>query len=535
MHADLVLYNGNIYTMDRRLPRGSAVAIDGDRIVAVGGDDEIRALAGEGSDLVDLRGQPVVPGFIDAHIHFLSYGLSLREIDLTNTPTLASAQERVRRQAATTDPGKWLVGRGWDQSVWDNGAFPHRRDLDAVTGEHPVFLRRKCGHVGWANSSALALAGINAGTPSPAGGEIERDGDGEPTGILKENAMKLIFEILAEPSDEDAIDAVRTAMKTLHQMGITGIHNLEGAAALRAVQRLHAAEELKLRILAQIPEAELDAAIAMGIQSGLGDEMLRIGGVKVFSDGALGARTAWMIEPYVGEADNFGIAVANAEHMARVVEKASRAGIAVFTHAIGDKANRVVLDAIESTRRRGIGLHLRHRIEHAQVLHPDDLDRFAALGVIPSMQPIHATQDMIMADRHWGGRSRYAYAWRTLWDSGATLAFGSDAPVETPEVIAGIHAAVTRTRADGTPGSNGWIPEERLKVEEAVWAYTAGAAYAGGEEKIKGTITPGKLADLVVLSQDIFSVNPMAILETEIMATIVGGEFVYDRAGLANA
>jgi predicted amidohydrolase YtcJ len=317
-------------------------------------------------------------------------------------------------------------------------------------------------------------------------------------------------------------------MKAVHRMGIVGIHNLEGAAALRALQHLRTTSELKLRVMAQIPEAELDAAIAMGIQSGLGDPLLRIGAVKVFSDGALGARTAWMIDPYEGEADNVGISVASAEHMKAVLEKASGAGIAVFTHAIGDRANRVVLDAIEATRRAGIGLHLRHRIEHAQVLHADDLDRFAALGVIPSMQPIHCTQDMLLADKHWGKRSRYAYAWRTLWDSGAVLAFGSDAPVETPDVLQGIHAAVTRTRADGTPGGDGWIPEERLSVEEAVWAYTAGAAYAGGEERIKGSITPGKLADLVVLSQDIFTTNPMAILETDVMATLFGGEFVYD-------
>ncbi|MBX3001267.1 MAG: amidohydrolase, partial [Caldilineaceae bacterium] len=427
----------------------------------------------------------------------------------------------------TTPPGQWLTGRGWDQSVWGRGDFPNKVDLDQISAEHPIFLSRKCGHVGWANSKALALAEIDANTPDPEGGEIERDETGQPTGILKENALGLIFRILAEPSLDEAVDAVRLAMKTVHGMGIVGIHNLEGRLALRAFQQLRANGELHLRVMAQIPEADLDAAIALGIHSGLGDEILRIGAVKVFSDGALGARTAWMIDPYEGESQNFGISVASAEHMKEVVEKASRAGLAIFTHAIGDRANRVVLDAIEATRRAGIGLHLRHRIEHAQVLHPDDLSRFAALGVIPSMQPIHATQDMLLADKHWGARSRYSYAWRTLWDSGATLAFGSDAPVETPDVIQGIHAAVTRCRGDGTPGGDGWIPEERVRVEEAVWAYTVGAAYAGGEEAIKGSITPGKLADLTVLSQDIFNVNPMAILETDITATVVGGEFVH--------
>lgn len=531
MHADLVLYNGDIHTMDRRHPRATAVAIAGDRFLALGNDDAMRSLLTSEGRAIDLGGRTVTPGFIDAHIHFLSYGLSLREIDLVNTPTLASAQDRVRDRAAETPAGQWLVGRGWDQSVWADGGFPHKTDLDAITTAHPVFLRRKCGHVGWANSTALALAGVTAQTPNPDGGEIERDEQGEPTGILKENAMGLMFKFLADPSPEEAVDAVRAAMQNVHRMGIVGVHNLEGAAALRAMQHMRQTGELKLRVMAQIPEADLDAAIQLGLQCGMGDEILRIGAVKVFSDGALGARTAWMIEPYQGEPNNYGIAVADADHMRAVVEKAARAGFPVFTHAIGDMANRVVLDAIEAGRRAGIGLNLRHRIEHAQVLHPDDLDRFAGLGVIASMQPIHCTQDMLLADKNWGMRSRYAYAWRTLWDSGAILAFGSDAPVETPDVIQGIHAAVTRTRADGTPGGDGWIPEERIAVHEAVWAYTAGAAYAGNEEKIKGTVTPGKLADLVVLSQDIFSINPAAILETDIVATVFGGDIVHN-AGL---
>ncbi len=529
MIADLVLYNGNFHTMDATSPRASAVAIREGRFVAVGDDAAMRGLLAEGGRAVDLGGRTVTPGFIDAHLHFLSYGLALREIDLVNTPTLESALDRVRQRAADTPADQWLVGRGWDQSVWAKGAFPDRADLDSITTTHPVFLRRKCGHVGWANSAALTLAGISADTPNPDGGEIERDADGQPTGILKETAMSLLFKLLADPSPAEAVDAVRAAMQRVHRMGIVGVHNMEGAPALRALQSLKASGELKLRVLAQIPESELDDAIALGIQSGFGDEWIRIGALKVFSDGALGARTAWMIDPYEGEPHNRGIAVATAAHMNAVVEKASRAGIAVFTHAIGDRANRVVLDAIERTRRQGIGLHLRHRIEHAQVLHPDDLGRFVALNVIPSMQPIHCTQDMLLADNHWGERRRYAYAWRSLWESGARLAFGSDAPVETPDVMVGIHAAVTRSRADGTPGGDGWVPAERISVEEAVWAYTVGAAYAGGEETLKGSITPGKLADLTVLSQDIFSIHPHALLETDIVATVVGGEFVYNE------
>ncbi|RME50888.1 MAG: amidohydrolase, partial [Caldilineae bacterium] len=358
-------------------------------------------------------GRTVTPGFVDAHIHFLSYGLSLQEIDLAAVPTLAEAVERVRQRAAATPPGRWLTGRGWDQSLWPGGAFPTKADLDAVAPAHPVFLRRKCGHAGWANSRALELAGITRDTPDPTGGEIVRDEHGEPTGILLERAMDLVFALLAEPSDEEAVAAMRAAQERLHGMGIVGVHTMEAAPTLRGFQHLRRADELRLRVVAQIPLAELDEAIALGLQTGLGDDLLRIGGVKVFSDGALGPRTAWMLEPYEGEPDNRGIPVITEAEMHDVVERASRAGIAVVTHAIGDRANRMVLDALARSRQAGLGLHLRHRIEHAQVLHPDDVPRFAALGVIPSMQPIHATQDMLLADKHWGDRSRYAYAWRS--------------------------------------------------------------------------------------------------------------------------
>jgi predicted amidohydrolase YtcJ len=282
----------------------------------------------------------------------------------------------------------------------------------------------------------------------------------------------------------------------------------------------------------QIPEENLDAAVQAGLRSGFGDERLRIGGVKLFSDGALGARTALMLAPFEAEPDNYGIAVSTAEHLKKVVGQASRAGLASFIHAIGDRANREALDAIEASRQAGDGLDLRHRIEHTQILHPNDVPRLAKLGVIASMQPIHATQDMLLADALWGERSTEAYAWRSLLEAGAALAFGSDSPVEDLNVMKGIHAAVTRRRADGSPGPNGWYPEQRLTVAEAVYAYTAGAAYASGEEAIKGTLSPGKLADLVVLSQDIFTVDPMTILETKVLATMFDGQFVHLQEGV---
>jgi hypothetical protein len=542
MQADLILYNGNVHTLDSARPRGQAIAIAGDRIVAAGDNDEIRALRAPTGKAVDLQGRTVVPGFTDAHLHFLSYGIGLQEIELAGVPTLEEALALVAARAAATPPGQWLTGRGWDHTLWVGGAFPTRGDLDRVAPEHPVFLRRKCGHAGWANSRALELADITAETPDPFGGAIDHDPvTGQPTGILKDVAMELMFRLFREPSLDEAMAAIKAAMPHAHRAGLAGVHTMEGAGSFRAFQQLQEAGELKLRITMQIPEENLDAAIQAGLRSGFGNESLRIGGVKIFSDGALGARTAYMLEPFEGYPDNCGLPMATPEHLREVIGRASRAGIASFVHAIGDRANREVLDAIAEAREvEAAGAHgtrntqsgPRHRIEHAQIVHPADMPRFAALGVIASMQPIHATQDMLAADALWGKRSAHAYAWRSLLDAGAVLAFGSDSPVETLSVMAGIHAAVTRRRPDGTPGPDGWYAEQRLTVDEAVYAYTVGAAYASGEEAIKGSLAPGKLADLVVLSQDIFTIDPEAILETDVIGTMVGGEWVYGQERL---
>ncbi len=535
MQADLILYNGDIHTMNPAAPRGQAIAIAGDRVLAVGGNDEIRALAAPPGKTIDLRGRTVTPGFTDAHLHFLSYGIGLQEIELAGVNSLMEALALVAARAGQTPPGQWLTGRGWDHTLWGSGDFPTRQDLDRAAPQHPVFLRRKCGHAGWANTRALELAGITAATPDPFGGAIDHDPiTGQPTGILKDVAMELMFRLFQEPSLDEATAAIQAATPHAHKAGLVAVHTMEGAGAFRAFQALQASGELKLRITMQIPEENLDAAIRAGLRSGFGNEWLRIGGVKIFSDGALGARTAYMLEPYEGYPDNVGLPMASIEHLREVIGKASQAGIASYVHAIGDRANREVLDAIAAARTletmnatRDTQYALRHRIEHAQIVHPDDQPRFASLGVIASMQPIHATQDMLIADRLWGKRSAHAYPWRSLLNAGAVLAFGSDAPVETLNVMVGIHAAVTRRRPDGAPGPVGWYPEQRLTVDEAVYAYTAGAAFASGEETVKGSLAPGKLADLVILSQDIFSIDPMAILETEVVGTLVGGAWVY--------
>lgn len=531
VQADLVLLNGNIHTMDAARPHASAVAIARNRVLAVGDETEMRALLRPGGEAIDLGGHTVVPGFVDAHLHFASYGLGLKRIDVGVT-SLTEALSRVAAAAEITPPGRWLRGQGWDQSLWEGGAFPARWDLDRIAPEHPVLLRHKSGHAAWVNSRAMQLAGITVGTPDPAGGAIDHDSaTGEPSGILKEAAIELVSELLPEPSLDEVTKAIEAATARAHEVGLVGVHTMEGSLAFQGFQKLRAAGKLRLRVLMQIPEDNLDAAVQIGLRSGFGDPWLRVGGLKVFSDGALGSHTASMLEPFCDASEDYGIAAVASEQLRQVVSRASRAGMAVFVHAIGDRANREVLDAIESSRAAGEGPQLRHRIEHVQLLHPDDLPRLARLRVIASMQPIHATQDMVLADRCWGTRCATAYAWRSLLDTGAVLAFGSDAPVEDPEVLKGIHAAVTRRRPDGSPDPEGWYPEQRLDVEEAVRAYTAGAAFAGGEEAIKGTLSPGKLADLVVLSHDIFTIEPMAILETEVVATMLDGAFVYLRDG----
>jgi predicted amidohydrolase YtcJ len=526
--ADLILYNATIHTMDPKRPNADALAISGGRVLAAGALNEIDTLRTPDTKAVDLLQATVLPGLIDAHLHFVGYSLRLTQVDLQEVPTLEEALRRVAARAAVTEPGAWIRGGGWNCNLWGNGAFPHRRDLDRVTPDHPVVLSSKDGHSVWANSRALERAHVTRDTPDPFGGHIRRDESGQPTGILQENAERLVYDVLPQPSLSEVMAACRQGFANAHRMGLTGIHDCEGDQALAAFQELHKRGELGLRTLMHIPSANLDAAISIGVHDGLGDPWLRLAGIKAFSDGALGSRSAWMLEPYVDDPDNLGIPTTTPEALVELVRKANGAGLSVAIHAIGDAANRAVLDAIAVARTNGES-PLRNRIEHVQLLHPDDLPRLAQLGVIASMQPIHATGDMDIADKHWGARAATGYAWRSLLEAGTHLAFGSDAPIEPMSPLLGIHAAVTRRRADGRPGPEGWHPEQRLTVQQAVHAYTLGAAYASGEETLKGSLAAGKLADLVVLNRDIFQVDPAQIHETEVAATMIGGEFVYTR------
>lgn len=536
MACSLILYNAVIRTMDPGLPEASAVAVEADRILRAGFDGEIRGLPrGPGCEAVDMRGACILPGLVDAHIHFQWFAESLESVD-AGAATLAGALERVARAAAEPPdrgalqrpaPPAWIRGSGWDHNLWDGP--PSRVHLDRAAPGRPVALTAKSGHALWASTAALAAAGIGAETPDPAGGRIGREEDGSPSGILYDNAMDLVYRAMPKATPEETAARMEKAMKAVHRAGLTGIHDFDGAAAFSAFRILEERGALSLRVVKGIPHDLLDAAVGLGLRSGFGDGLLSIGAVKLFADGALGSRTAWMLEPYEGTEDR-GIATMDAEAMAEDIRKANAAGLDCAVHAIGDAACRGVLDAFERAGReaaRGGKRTARNRIEHAQLLHPADLPRLARLGIAASMQPVHATSDMDMAERHWGGRCATAYPWRSLLELGTVLAFGSDCPVESPSPLAGIHAAVTRRRPDGSPGKDGWRPEQRIPVLEAVRAYTEGAARAAGREADLGRIRAGCLADLTVLDRDPVSADPSEIAGIGILAAIVGGAFVY--------
>jgi predicted amidohydrolase YtcJ len=529
MSADRLLLNGRIYTMDPARPQATALAVCGERIRAVGGD-ELRALAGPGTEVVDLEGRTVLPGLTDSHLHLAWFALGLQQVDLTGTASREEMQARVAARAAVTPAGEWILGRGWNQEEWPDRRFPTAADLDEVAPHHPVVLTAKSGHALVANTRAMEGAGITAETPDPSGGRIVRDDAGRPTGLFLEEAMRLIQDAVPRPDAAALARILPPALEHLARLGLTAVHDMGDAVSFEAYQRLREnGAPPSLRIVFYLPLEGLEHALALRLRSGLGDNFLRIGGVKVFADGALGPRTAAMLEPYIGEPENRGILTMEPETLREVVRRAAEGGLALAVHAIGDRANRLVLDALEALPPENRA-RLRHRIEHVQLLHPDDVGRLAALGVVASMQPIHAVQDAPMADRYWGpARCATAYAWRRLLDAGTVLAFGSDCPVESPNPFLGIHAAVTRSRPDGYGGPEGWIPTQRITVEEAVRAYTWGAAYAAGLEDRLGTLTPGKLADLVVLDRDIFSADPSLIPQTQVLGTMVGGRWVYRR------
>jgi predicted amidohydrolase YtcJ len=526
---DLLLVNGTIHARHGAAPQ-PALGVRAGRVVALGGVEELASLRGPATEVIDLSGRTVIPGFVDAHVHFLWWCLGQERVQLDGLPRLDDALAAVAAEVARIAPGRWIEGQGWNKNLWGID-FPDRWALDRVAPAHPVALHSKDGHALWANGEALRRAAITADTPDPPGGRLLRDGRGEPTGILLENAQELLERVIEPPGVEACVEALRRGFPAALAMGLTGLHDLGAgvphATRVQAYRALEREGALPLRVALGVPLELLPSAADLGLWSGLGSERLWIGPVKIFTDGALGPQTAWMLEPYRGS-DDRGIPTIEPERLTGALRRAAAAGLGVAMHAIGDAAVRFALDAVGEERRAQAPLTGTPptRIEHAQHVDPADVPRFAQLGVVASMQPIHATSDMEIADRHLGQRARYGYAWRALLDAGATLAFGTDAPVEPLDPLRSLHAAVTRQRADGTP-AGGWHPDQRLTLDEAVRAYTLGSAIAAGVERNLGDLQVGKRADLVVLSRDVFREPAEALLETRADLTLVAGEVVH--------
>ncbi len=525
--ARYLLFGGPILTLDPSNPSAEALAIGHGEVLAVGGRQEVEQWSGPATEAIDLRGSTVLPGLIDAHLHLSQLAASLDWVDCA-TPTKVECLERVRERAASTPSGEWILGHGWNQNDWEG--FGTAAELDAAAPNHPVYLSARSLHAAWANSRALTCARIRAETPDPAGGRIGRYADGTPNGILFESAMRLVTAVVP-PSDIECLSTqLLRAQDDLLRLGLTAVHDFDGPDLLRAVQLLRERGQLRLRVVKHIPVDYLPACLELGLRTGFGDPWLRIGNVKAFADGALGPRTAAMLDPYNGEPDNLGLLLIEREALVELGQRAVAAGLALAIHAIGDRANRVVLDALEDLRRweRDHGLEQpRHRIEHLQLLHPDDIARVGQLQVVASMQPIHAISDRIVAERYWRSRVRTAYAWRSLSQTGAILAFGSDAPVESPNPFWGLHAAVTRQTRDEPTSAEAWVPEQTLDVMQALIGYTQGPAWAAGSQAHQGRLSPGSWADLIVLPDNPFLLHPAELPLLLPQATMVGGEWAF--------
>jgi len=540
----LIITNARIHTLNPDRPAASAIAVDGERIVSIGDDASLLSGWGDRAEIVDLEGRTIIPGLIDAHIHLQQFALALQAVNC-ETNTRAECLERVAERAQKARAGEWIVGHGWNQNDWPEG-FGSAADLDPITPYNPVYLTARSLHAAWANSAALRLARISPKTADPPGGHIQRDPSGSPTGIFFESAMELISKAIPAPNVEDISTAIHNALPRLWGMGLTGAHDFDRRDCFSALQLLHAAGSLNFRVIKSIPLENLPQAVELGLRTGFGDDYLRIGPVKAFADGALGPHTAAMFQPYEGEPENRGILLLDGEELFERGRHAVENGLSLAVHAIGDRANHEVLNAFEQIRKFESALSrteddrlkwntpLRHRMEHVQIIHPGDLPRLASLGVIGSMQPIHAASDYPMADRYWGARARHSYAWRSVLNAGVRVAFGSDAPVESPNPFWGIHAAVTRRRQDGSPGAEGWYPDQRIQLVEALHGFTVGPAFAAGMEDRLGILAPDFLADLLVLDRDLFACGPDEIYQIRPLATMVGGRWVYADPSMAD-
>lgn len=527
--ASLIVVNARVWTGNRTRPWAEAVAVRGDRLAAVGSSAEAMKLADPGTRVIDAHGQMVVPGLIDSHVHFVDGGFDLTAVHLRDAATRAEFVARIKAFAATLPPGVWIRGGTWDNTLW-GGELPTRHWIDSVTPNNPVWLDRVDGHSALANSLALAAAHVTHATPDIAGGTIVRDAAGEPTGVFKDNAQRLVETVVSSPTDAMKDRALDAAMRYVAAQGVTTVMNMGYSwDDFETFQRARAAGRLRTRIYAAVPLArwaELRDTIAA---RGRGDAWLRWGALKAFVDGSLGSHTAAMLQPFSDAPTDTGLFVTPPESLYAWTAAADRAGLQVVVHAIGDRAIRTQLDIFERVEHENGPRDRRFRIEHAQHLAPADIPRFAALGVIASMQPYHAIDDGRWADRVIGTeRARTTYAFRSLLDAGATLAFGSDWDVAPATPIEGIYAAVTRRTLDGAH-PDGWVPEQKITVEEALRAYTVDGARAQFAEGELGMLALGRLADFVLIDRDLTRVAPATIRDAHVVMTVIGGHVVYER------
>ena len=533
---EFVFYNGSLATRDPVPGDARAMAVRNGTIAAVGHDRTMLNLAGPDTETIDLAGRLVVPGFIDSHIHFYEWAMNRQGLKLDDLSGLDELLARVNGAAESRPRDQWILGQGWNETDWSEPRMPDRKALDRAAPDHPVLLWRCDLHLAAANSAALRLAGIAADTPDPPEGLIERDAAGEPTGILRELAINLVRQAITAPDSGRVMAAFEAAASALHRRGVTGIHDIrlmadrDGADAFRAFQMLDSEHRLDLRCWVTMPGDELDKIIDLGLRTGFGNERLRIGHVKFFSDGGMGARTAWLIDPYLDA--ECGMPLVDMETLALDIQRADEAGLAVMVHAVGDRANRELIgifEAVESRRVRS-GYPppaVAHRIEHVQMIRPEDADRLEHLDLALCVTPANMVLDMNLIDRAVGEKGEWTYAFRRLMDTGAPVMFSSDCPVCDPDPLMGIHAAVTRQRADGTP-PGGWYPDACVTTAEALKAYTETPAAVHHAHGI-GTILPGNRADLVVLSRNILELPPEQIPEACIDMTLFDGRIVYRR------
>ena len=530
--ADLIVTNARIYTVDDNRPLAEAMAIRDGRVVFVGSARGAEVFAGSRTERLDIDGKTVIPGMVDAHIHLTGLGVALRILDLVGTRSYEEVIERVVERARNTPEGEWVRGRGWDQNDWAVTDFPTHEALSRALPDHPVYLTRVDGHAALVNARALELAEVTAATQDPDGGRFIRDASGDPTGVLIDRAQGIVARVIPERSDHEMREAILAAIAEANKWGLTGVHDAGVAPSTIDLYEELANEgryDLRNYVMISSSDESLQRYFERGLQDGLHDGRIWIRAIKVSADGALGSRGAALLEPYSDDPGNTGLITTPYERVREVAVRGLRNGFQVNVHAIGDRTNRMVLDAFESALKEVPTADHRFRIEHAQILHFQDLPRFAQLDVIPSMQGSHQTSDMYWAiDRLGWTRVQGAYAWRSLLNTGVVIPNGSDAPVEAANPLISFKAFITRQDADGWP-AGGWFPDQRTTRQEALKSMTLWPAYSAFMEDVSGSLSPGKYADFVVLDQDIMAIAPERILDTHVLLTVLGGKVVYRK------